>query len=105
MWLLRISNMLSCHHFDLKIRLQSINFLVRASFALKYGSEKKKLKKKTLPVGYLPVLLIRCSSNYQYIIKIKFKTFVFILLFLCIFICLICIYYVCLIYLYLFMYK
>ena len=48
MWLLRISNMLSCHHFDLKIRLQSINFLVRASFALKYGSEKKKIQKENI---------------------------------------------------------
>ena len=32
------------------------------------------------------ILLNRCSSNYQYITKIKVKTFAFILLFLCIFV-------------------
>ena len=59
----------------------------------------------SLPVGYLTCLLNICSSNYQYIIKIKVTEIVYVPLFLCnlfvlpaLFIC------VC-IYLYLFTYK
>ena len=48
----------------------------------------------SLPVGYLTCLLNICSSNYQYIIKIKVKKFVYVTLFLCIFICVTCIIYV-----------
>ena len=41
------------------------------------------------------ILLNRCSSNYQYIIKIKVKKFVFIPLVLCVIICVTYICYVC----------
>ena len=88
------------------IKAQSIKCLVHISFALKNIAggrvEGKKFgfyeKKHILPVGYLTCFakyLNICSSNYQYIIRIK-KKFVYVPLFLCIFICVICIYYLCL---------
>ena len=92
----------------LGLRPQSVNCLVRVSFALKNGANGRKrkspdfLNKKTyiLPGGYLTCSAIKmlfqlpiCHQN-----KIKVRKFVFIRLFLCIFICVICIYYVCFIY-------
>ena len=79
------------------IRPQSINCLVCVSFAPKNGAgwqaEAKKLgffekKKQNIYCQSVTkhVLLNRCSSNYQYIIKIKVKKFVFIPLFLGIYI-------------------
>ena len=78
------------------IRPQSINYLVCVSFAPKNGAgwqaEAKKFgffeKKQNIYCQSVTehVLLNRCSSNYQYIIKIKVKKFVFIPLFLGIYI-------------------
>ena len=69
------------------IRPQSINCLVRVSFALKIGRAGGRKQKSSD--------FWKKIFKHQYIIKIKVKEFGFCPLFLCIFFCFICIYYVC----------
>ena len=79
------------------LRPQSINYLIRISFAIRNGAGRwVEAKKKfrffeknicILPDGYL--LLNRCSFNHQCISKIRWRS-VFSPLYLCIFFCIIC---------------
>ena len=60
---------------------------VGQSEAKKFGFFEKYIYIYTYCLSFTKhILLNRCSSNYQYITKIKVKTFVFILIFLCIFV-------------------